>query len=99
MTDDAPDRPPATMLSALAVRRNVTVGLAVGVGVALAAYAIRVFELLGPVASARQYPIVGPETWFLLLSVVFAVSAALGVTLLLTAVHAYRLTRRVSEDE
>ena len=87
------------MLSALAVRRNVTLGLAVGVGVALAAYAIRVFELLGPVAGARTYPIVGPETWFLLLAVVFAVSTALGVTLLLTAVQAYRLTHSVSEGE
>ena len=87
------------MVSALALQRNVSIGVAVGVGVALVAYVVRVFELLGPAPGARPFPIVGPETWFVLLAVVFAVSTALGVTLLLTAISAYRLTHRVSADE
>ena len=83
------------MMEALAVKRNATAGLAVGVGVAVVAYVFRVFELFGPAATTREYPVVGPEGWFLLLAVVFAVSTALLVMLVLTAVQAATLTRDV----
>lgn len=100
VTDDVSERPPdETLLETLAVRRNVAVGVGVGLAVAAVAYAVRVFELLGPVSGARTYPIVGPEAWFVLLAAVFAASTALGVTLLLTAVRAYRLTRSVSDED
>ena len=89
------DNRPETLIDALAVRRNVAVGIVVGLGVAAAAYAVRVFELLGPVVTTREYPVVGPEGWFLLLAVVFAVSTALLVVLVLTAIRAARLARSV----
>ncbi|TQQ80939.1 hypothetical protein EGH24_07225 [Halonotius terrestris] len=77
----------AALIEALGVKRNATIGLLVGFAVAVAGYAIRVFELLGPVGGARSYPIVGPEAWFLLLAVVFASATALAVTLVLTAIR------------
>ena len=93
VSDDPSDGPPtAALIDALGVRRNAAVGVAVGVAVAVAAYAIRVFELFGPVSDARSYPIVGPEAWFLLLAVVFAAATSLGVLLVLTAVRLYGLS-------
>ncbi len=87
------------MIESLGVRRNATIGLAVGVGVAVLAYVVRIFELLGPVSEAREYPLFGPEAWFVLLAFVFAVATALGVVIFLTAIRAYRLTQSVSVNE
>lgn len=100
MSDDVPDRPPAaTMIDALDIRRNVRSGLAVGVSVAVLAYIVRVFELLGPVGGAREYPVFGPEAWFVLLAVVFAAATALGVTVVLTAFRLYQLTSDVADGD
>ena len=88
---DASDSRPETMIEALRVKRNVTVGLGVGVGVAVLAYVVRVFELLGPVVTGREYPVVGPEGWFLMLAVVFATATTLLVTLVLTGVRVAQL--------
>jgi hypothetical protein len=93
VSDDSSNGPPtAALIDALGVKRNAAVGLAVGVAVAVAAYAVRVFELLGPVGGGRSYPIVGPEAWFLLLAVVFAAATSLAVMLVLTAVRLYGLS-------
>lgn len=83
------------MLEALAIRRNTAIGLAVGATMAIAAYSIRVFELLGPFGGPREYPVLGPEGWFLLLAIVLAAATALGMTIVLTAARAYRLTKTV----
>jgi len=84
------------MIEALDVKRNAIVGLLVGVGVAALAYVVRVFELLGPVATGREYPILGEEGWFLMLAVVFAVSTALLVVLVLTGVRMVQLVKQTS---
>ena len=102
MSDTTPDRPPGGgMVQALRVPRYATVGLVTGVGVAALVYAVRVFELLGPVAATpagpTRYPFVGPSAWFLLLAVVLAVTTALLVTTVLTGVRALRLARRESD--
>jgi hypothetical protein len=95
VSDDVPDRPPAGgLVQALEVPRNAAVGAAVGVAVAVAAYLFRVGEAVGPVAGTREYPVLGPEGWFLVLAVVLASSTALLVALALTVVSAYRLARR-----
>jgi hypothetical protein len=91
VSDESPADQPETLVEALAVKRNVTVGVAVGVGVAAVAYAVRVFELFGPVVTTREYPVLGPEGWFFMLAVVFAVSTTLLVTLVLTGVRAAQL--------
>nr|WP_283102276.1 hypothetical protein [Haloplanus sp. XH21] len=95
VSDDTPDRPPvAGLLDALRVRRNATIGAVAGVVLAGLGYLVRVFELIGPVAGTQSYPVVGPEGWYLLLSVVLASATALLVTTLLTAATAYRLVGR-----
>ncbi|MGM0591262.1 MAG: DUF7536 family protein [Halobacteriota archaeon] len=96
VTDEVPDRPsPGRLLSALDVRRNVTVGVAVGVLLAVVVYAFRVFEVVGPFAGTREYPVLGPEVWFLLLAFVLASTTALLVATALTLVSVHRLTRRL----
>jgi hypothetical protein len=66
-----------------------------GVALAAAVYLFRVLELLGPFAGTRQYPVVGPEGWFLLLAFVLASATALFVTAALTVASAYRLSREL----
>jgi len=78
------------LLESLGFYRNAKVGLAVGVAVAAAMYLVRVLELLGPLADVREYPLVGPEAWFLLLAFVLAGTFALLVTILLTIRAAIR---------
>ena len=97
MSDDHSASGPENMIEALDVKRNAAVGLAVGVGVAALAYIVRIFELLGPVATGREYPILGEEGWFLMLAVVFAVSTALLVVLVLTALRMVQLVRTTAE--
>ncbi|MFB6101047.1 MAG: hypothetical protein ABEJ73_00595 [Haloplanus sp.] len=96
MSDDRPTRPPSRgLVQALRVRRNATVGILAGAGLAVLVYLVRVFELIGPVAGTQRYPVVGPEGWFLLLGFVLASATALLVTTILTVATAYRLTRRL----
>lgn len=96
MSDEQSASGPENMIEALDVKRNAIVGLLVGVGVAALAYVVRVFELLGPVATGREYPILGEEGWFLMLAVVFAVSTALLVVLVLTGVRMVQLVKQTS---
>lgn len=93
MSDDHSESQPSTIAEALAVGRNAKIGLLVGVGVAVMAYVIRVFELLGPAKTGREYPVVGPEGWFLILAIVLAVATALLVAVVLTGIRAVGLAR------
>jgi len=94
VSDDVPERPPtAGLIEALDVKRNAAVGVGVGVSLALAAYLVRVFEVLGPFAGTRQFPVLGVGGWFLLLAFVLASTTALLVTVALTATRVYRLAR------
>lgn len=89
---EIPDRPPSGgLVAVLDVRRNAAIGVASGLVLAALVYVVRVFELLGPVGAGRSYPVVGAAGWFLVLGFVLAVTTALLVTTLLTAVRAYRL--------
>ena len=88
-------------MRALRVPRYASIGLVVGVASAVAVYAVRVFELLGPSAGTpagpeRGYPLIGESAWFLLLAVVLAVTTALLVTTVLTGLRAVRLAREES---
>ena len=96
MTDEVPNRPPSGgLVQALNVPRNAALGVAAGLGLAVVVYLFRVFELLGPFGGTRQYPVVGPEGWFLLLAFVLASATALFVTAVLTVMSAYRLSREL----
>ncbi len=96
MSDDQPPSGPENMIEALDIKRNAIVGLLIGGGVAGVAYIVRIFELLGPVATGREYPIFGEAGWFLMLAVVFAVSTALLVALVLTGVRVTQLVRKTA---
>lgn len=96
VSESRPDRPPGEgLLRALNVPRNVLVGLFAGLLLAAGAYLVRVFELLGPVPNGRQYPIVGPEGYFLLLAFVLAAGTAMLVATVLTVASALRLAREI----
>jgi ABC-type antimicrobial peptide transport system permease subunit len=96
VSQDVPDRPASGgLIQALSVPRNATIGLAVGLLLAVGAYLVRVLELLGPFAGTRQYPGIGAEGYFAMLAFVLATATALLVTALLTIVSAYRLTREL----
>jgi len=99
VSDDQSASNAETMIEALDVKRNAAVGLAVGVGVAALAYVVRILELLGPVATNREYPVLGEAGWFLMLAVVFAVSTALLVVLVLTGVRMAQLVNETRESE
>ena len=93
---ERPDRPPASaMLSALSVPKHAKRGGLAGLSLAIAAYLVRVLELLGPPAGGREYPILGPEGWFLVLAFVLAVTSAMLITMLLVALEAARMARNV----
>jgi hypothetical protein len=94
VSDEVPDRPATgPLLEALHVRRNAAAGLLAGAALAVGAYLFRVFELVGPFAGTRAFPLLGPEGWFLMLAFVLATAAGLLVATLLTLVSAYRLVR------
>lgn len=88
-TDD-PD--PGGLAAALSVRRNLAVGVAVGLAVAALAYAVRVLELFGP-APAR-----GSPALFLGLALVLATGVAALVAVVLSAASAYRASKRPPES-
>lgn len=93
---DRPERPPGGgLVEALSVRRNAARGAAVGLGVAALAYLVRVLELFGPFAGNREYPVLGPEGWFLLLAFVLFASTTLLATAAFTAASAFRLARNL----
>jgi hypothetical protein len=92
--EGVPDRPGlGPLLARLRVRRNAVAGGVVGLVVAAALYAVRVFELLGPPAGRQSFPVVGAEAWFVLLALVLATSTAAAVATLLTLVAAYGAVR------
>ncbi|WP_426962528.1 DUF7536 family protein [Haloparvum alkalitolerans] len=100
MSEDRPGRPPLIALfEEFRVRRNAAVGIGVGVLVAVTAYLFRVLELWGPAGGTREYPVLGPEGWFLLLAFVLAIAVGLLVTAALTVATAVSRTRSaVAED-
>lgn len=94
-SDTSLDRPPrAAMLEALSVRRNALAGAVVGVTLAVGLYLVRVLELLGPFRGTRQFPVLGPEGYYVLLAFVLASATAFLVGTGLTVVTAIRLARR-----
>ncbi|MFB6252604.1 MAG: hypothetical protein ABEI27_13135 [Halobellus sp.] len=96
MSDEVPNRPPQSgLVQALRVPRNAAIGVVVGIALAAVAYLARVLELLGPFAGTREYPVLGPEGWFLILAFVLATSTALLVASILTVVEAVRRTREL----
>lgn len=93
MAADDPGRPPvARLLAVLRVRRNVAVGLAAGVALALVLYVVRVLELLGPA------PDQGSPLLFLGLAAVLAVSAGALVAVALTLATMVRVVRQGPEE-
>jgi hypothetical protein len=96
VSDETPDQlPVAGVVEALSVRRNAKAGVVVGVCLGVLVYLARVFELLGPFSGTREYPVFGPEGYFLVLAFVLASTTALLVATLLTVVSAYRLTKQL----
>ncbi len=86
------------LLESLRFYRNVRIGIVAGVSLAVALYVVRTFELLGPLTEVRDYPVVGPEAWFLLLAFVLAATFALLVAATLTVVEAIRGAREISTE-
>ena len=92
--ESRPDRPPiAGLIETLSVKRNAAIGVTVGVALAVAVYAIRALELLGPAGGTREYPVLGPDGYFLLLAFVLASATTLFVASMLTVVSAVRAVR------
>jgi Mg/Co/Ni transporter MgtE len=75
------------------VPRNAVVGAGVGVVLAAVLYFVRVLELFGPFAGTREFPVLGPEGWFLLLAFVLATTTAMIVAAVLTVLSAISLLR------
>lgn len=93
-SESRPDRPPiAGLLETLSVKRNAAVGAVVGVALAVAVYAVRALELLGPAGGTREYPVLGPDGYFLLLAFVLASATTLFVVSVLTVASAIRVLR------
>jgi len=85
------------LLESLAFYRNVRIGVASGALLAASLYLVRTLELLGPLVEVREYPVVGPEVWFLSLAFVLAAASSLFVAVGLTIFEAVRGAREVSE--
>ncbi len=99
VTDDSSTKPPMlVLLESLAFYRNVRIGLVAGAGLALLLYLVRTLELLGPVIDTRDYPLFGPEIWFLFLAFVLAATFALLVAVALTVAEAVRGASEVSTE-
>lgn len=90
MSDSTPKGPSlAALLLELHARRNVAIGLVVGVGVAIGAYAYRI-ALVDPAPGVENSSLL-----FGALAVTLAVSAAAFVALVLTLVSTIRRARRL----
>ncbi|GAB7089903.1 hypothetical protein JCM18237_01740 [Halorubrum luteum] len=87
------------LLESLEFYRNVRVGIVAGVLLALVLYLVRTFELLGPLTEVREYPLFGPDLWFLLLAAVLAATFALLIAIVLTVATAVRRGREISTAE
>lgn len=100
MSDDSSTKPPMlVLLESLAFYRNARIGLVAGAAFAALLYLVRTGELLGPVIDAREYPLFGPDAWFLLLAFVLAATFALLVAIALTIAEAVRGARDVSTEQ
>lgn len=98
MSADPPERPPAVAFAqAIDVKRNVAVGVVVGLTLAVLAYLFRVLELAGPFGGTRQFPVLGESGWFLMLAFVLASSTALLVATALSVISLVRLARSSEE--
>ena len=86
------------LLESLAFYRNVRIGLVGGVILAALLYLVRALELLGPLTEVREYPLLGPNAWFLLLAFVLAATAALLIAVGLTIFEAVRSARTLETD-
>lgn len=86
------------LLESLAFYRNVRIGVVAGVALAVLLYLVRTLELFGPVIDVREYPLFGPDGWFLLLAFVLAATFALLVAIALTIAEAVRGARNVSTE-
>ena len=86
------------LLESLAFYRNVRVGLVAGAVLAVSLYLVRTLELLGPVIDTREYPLFGPDVWFLFLAFVLAGTFALLVAIGLTIAEAVRGAREVTSE-
>ena len=90
MVDEPPERPPlANLLDALSVRRNVAIGLSIGIGLAVLLYVYRVV-LIGSVPGERGSPLL-----FAGLAFVLAVTVAALIAIVLTAISAWSLARNI----
>jgi len=91
VTDESSTKPPMLiLLESLAFYRNVRIGLVTGASLAVLLYLVRALELLGPVIDTREYPLFGPDVWFLFLAFVLAATSALLVAIALTIAEAVR---------
>ena len=100
VSDETSQKPPMlVLLESLQFYRNVRIGVVAGVVLAVLLYVVRTLELLGPLTEVREYPVVGPEGWFLLLAFVLAATFALLVASILTVVEAIRGARRISMED
>jgi len=96
MSDEPPEPSVAPLIDALSIRRNAAVGVAVGVALAVLAYAFRLSRVAGPFAGTREFPVLGETGWFLLLSFVLASATALLVATLLTLISLLGLLRETA---
>ncbi|WP_459883051.1 DUF7536 family protein [Halorubrum gandharaense] len=87
------------LLESLGFYRNAKVGAATGLLLAVALYLVRTLELLGPVVEVRDYPLFGPEVWFLLLAFVLAATFGLLVAAGLTVANAVSGAREIAAEE
>lgn len=86
MADDPPDRPgTAAFLAALRVRRNATLGFALGT-----LFAVAVFVFFVALPGSRRSPLL-----YVALAFVLAVGVGLLLTTVFTLGSAYRLARRL----
>jgi hypothetical protein len=100
VSDDTTTKPPMlVLLESLAFYRNVRIGVVTGLLLAGSLYLVRTLELLGPLVEVREYPVFGPEVWFLSLAFVLAAAAALSVAVGLTLVEAVRGARDVGRED
>jgi len=86
------------LLESLSFYRNVRVGAAIGALLAALLYLVRILELLGPVIDTRDYPLFGPDVWFLLLAFVLAATSSLSVAVVLTVAAAVRGARETGAE-
>ena len=95
------EKPPMlVLLESLEFYRNVRVGVVLGASAAASLYLVRALELLPwSLVETREYPLFGPDGWFLLLAFVLAATLSLLVAILLTVFEAVRGARAIAGEE